>query len=139
MSGEPSPQSPIFIPPKGVFGRESTDYFAIEDDLVADALRYIASHFEEPLRVEDVAYQLAVSSRTLQGRFNDALGMGVSQEIRRLRLERAKRLLTDPSRTIAEVGTMCGFTRPQLFSAVFRREMGITPSGYRSQREGEQP
>lgn len=133
MTGKSVPATPVMIPPKGVFGRESTDYFAIQDEMVAEALRYIAAHLHDPLHVEQVAYELSVSSRTLQSRFNDALGVGVSQEIRRLRLQRAKRLLADLSYTIAEVAAECGFGRPQLFSTVFRREVGITPSAYREQ------
>jgi LacI family transcriptional regulator len=135
MSGQPAPSGPLLIPPKGVVGRESTDYFAIQDKLVAQALRHIAAHLGDPLRVEDISYELAVSTRTLQSRFADALGVGVSQEIRRLRLQRAKRLLADPSLTIAQVAGACGFARAQLFSTVFRREIGMTPSEYREQWE----
>ncbi|MEO0475045.1 MAG: substrate-binding domain-containing protein [Planctomycetota bacterium] len=131
MSGKRAPTKPILIPPKGVVGRESTDYFAVEDALVAEALRYIASRLSEPLRVEDVADDLAVSLRTLQARFGEALGVGVGQEIRRLRLEKAKRLLLEPDYSIAHVSEQSGFGRPQLFSAVFRREVGMTPSAYR--------
>lgn len=137
MSGKKPPASPILVPPKGVVGRESTDYFAVKDPLVAQALRHIAAHLSEPLRVEEIAYQLAVSSRTLQGRFQEALGVGVSQEIRRLRLQKAKRLLIEPGMTISEVSDLSGFTRPQLFNAVFRRELGMTPSAYRQQHQAE--
>lgn len=137
MSGKAAPNDATLIPPKGVAGRETTDYFAVQDELVAEALRYIGARLHEPLAVEDIAFQLAVSSRTLQSRFSELLGAGVSQEIRRLRLQRAKRLLTDASQTIAEVAAASGFGRPQLFSAVFRREVGMTPSAYRQQWEAD--
>ncbi|MEM6507518.1 MAG: AraC family transcriptional regulator [Planctomycetota bacterium] len=71
------------------------------------------------------------------GRFDAALGVGVSQEVRRLRLGKAKRLLTDPSYSIAEVAKESGFARPQLFCAVFRREAGTTPTAFRKQAVGE--
>ena len=125
----------MLVPPKGVAGRESTDYFAVEDELVAQALQHISAHLGQPMRVEDVAYELAVSTRTLQARFDAALGRGVSQEIRRLRLEKAKRLLLDPANSIAEVAGLAGFARPQLFNAVFRREVGMTPGAYRKRNQ----
>lgn len=137
MSGKPAPDAPVLIPPKGVVGRETTDYAAVEDPLVAQALRYIANQLDQPMRVDQIAYELAVSQRTLQMRFDHALGHGVSQEVRRLRLAKAKRLLTEPEHTIGEVAELTGFGRPQLFCAVFRRELGMTPSEYRRQASGE--
>lgn len=137
MSGEVLDKPERYIPPQGVVGRETTDFFAVQDPLVAEALRHIAAHLREPMRVDDIAYALSVSPRLLQMRFDRALGRGVSEEVRRLRLALAKRLLADKARPIGEIAEQAGFKRPQQLNAVFQRELGMTPSAYRQQAIGE--
>jgi LacI family transcriptional regulator len=137
MAGEQVPAEPIFVAPRQVIARESTDYYAVEDAIVASALRHISRNIASPLPIEEIAYALAISPRQLQLRFDKALGHGISDEIRRLRLARAKRLLTNPDIAIGSIAEQCGFGRPQLFNAVFRRETGMTPSHYRKRLLGE--
>jgi LacI family transcriptional regulator len=137
MSGEPVRRQEVFVPAWGIVGRETTDFFAVEDQLVSEALRYIASNLKQPLYVDDVADRLVVSASLLQLRFKNALGRGVSEEIRRLRLALAKRLLAHSDKLISEIATDSGFGRAQLLNAVFRRELGISPSEYRKQVLGE--
>ncbi len=133
LSGQPLPPLPIFVPPVGVIGRESTDYYAVSDSLVAEALRYISSRLQQKLRVDDIAYELAVSPSLLKKRFNASLGRGVGQEIRRLRLEIAKRMLIAPERTsISHIAKQAGFGSLDVLNQVFRRETGMTPSAYRN-------
>lgn len=133
MAGDRLAGGQVFVPPRGVIARESTDYFAVEDGLVAEALRYISAHLANRLRVDDVAEALAVSPRSLQMRFSAALGRGVGEEIRRLRLEMAKRLLTEPDRPISKIAGLVGFGTADLMNQTFRRELGLTPSAYRKQ------
>jgi AraC family transcriptional regulator len=47
------------------------------------------------------------------------------------RIERAKALLADPSRSITEVALACGFDFPGNFSAAFRKLTGVAPSEFR--------
>lgn len=131
IDGEQVPDAPVFVPPLGVVGRETTDYFAAEDELVVEALRYISSRLHEKLRVDDIAYALNISTRYLQIRFSKALGRGVSDEIRRLRFEKAKRLLLEPDRLIGSIPGQVGFATPYVMNQVFKRELGMTPSDYR--------
>jgi LacI family transcriptional regulator len=137
MQGEPVPEQPILVPPRGIVARESTDYFAVEDEVVAQALRFISARLADPLRVDQVADAIAVSTRSLQKRFSEALGRGVSEEIRRLRLEMAKRMLAEPDRQIGRVARLAGFGSADLMNQVFRREIGMTPSAYRKSLAGE--
>ena len=138
MAGEPVPQEPVLVSPKGVVARESTDYFAVEDPVVAGALRYISANLTGSLHLADIADHLAVSTRSLQMHFRDALGRGISEEIRRLRLEAAKRLLAEPDQPIGGIATQVGLISTQAMSQVFRRELGMTPSAYRQRVLGDQ-
>jgi len=70
-------------------------------------------------------------------RFDKVLGRGVSEEIRRLRLEAAKRMLAEPDRQISSIAQLTGFGSATVMGQVFRRELGVNPSTYRSQIVGE--
>lgn len=136
MDGKPVPEKPTRLPPRGVIARETTDYFAVQDELVAAALKLISSNLHEKLRVDDIAYELDVSTRLLQMRFSEALGVGLSDEIRRLRLEKAKRLLAEPDRLIGSIPAKVGFATLYVMNQVFHRELGMSPSAYRKSLMG---
>ena len=131
MAGEQMPDRPLLLPPKSVIARESTDYFAVEDEVVAEALRFIASHLSDPLTVDWIAREIPVSPRSLQLKFDAALNRSVSEEVRRLRLEATKRLLAEPDKQIGEIAQMTGFATPSHMSRAFSKQMGLTPSAYR--------
>jgi hypothetical protein len=52
-------------------------------------------------------------------------------------VERAKHLLSDPRRKIAEVSDALGFPHQSHFTATFHTLVGMTPGAYRSQRGGD--
>ncbi len=129
----------IVVPPVGVVARESTDFYAANDDLVARAHDYIAAHCHKQITVNDVAAKLAVSPKTLQKRFADVLRRSVAEEIRRVRLEKAKRELTGGDRSVHEIAVRAGFTCNTRMTEVFKRELGVTPRQYRQQRKIQRP
>jgi len=131
MDGEPAPEKPIRVPPGRVIARESTDYFAVTDEVVVEALRYISPRLAEKLRVEDIAYAINVSPRLLQTRFADTLGVGVSEEVRRLRFEKAKLMLAEPDWLVSDIPKKVGFATLDVMNKVFKREIGMTPGQFR--------
>ncbi len=136
---QPSPLKPaqpphLILPPQGMIVRESTDFYAVEDKLIAQALEFIASHSHLPINCDTVAESLHVHTRTLQRRFRQVLDRPIADEIRRVRTERAKRELIQSDRSLTEIARDVGFSdRMQLYE-VFCREVGVTPSHYRKQR-----
>jgi len=126
-----SPPMKYVIPPTGVVTRRSTEYFALEDALVIDALKFIRINATLPPTVDQTAYHLAVSRRTLEMRFQKHLNRSVLSEIIRQRLERIKLMLGDKSMSINEITSSCGFESEAYLCRFFRRETGQTMSEYR--------
>jgi AraC-like DNA-binding protein len=97
------------------------------------ALAYIGDHLADPeLTAERVADALFISRRRLYQLFTD--GDGVSGRIRRMRIERAKQLLADPTKTlhgVADIARQCGFVNAAHFSRTFRAIAGSTPKQFR--------
>lgn len=134
MRGQP-PVSPVVrIAPAGVVGRDSTDGTAVSDELVREALVYIRDHITAPLRVRELARELGVARRTLESRFRAAIDRSPGEAIRRLRVEKAARLLSDTQLPLARVAELCGYAEPRLLTAHFRQIHGVTPTNYRRAR-----
>ncbi len=134
MDGEPPPTQPILLPPRGLVVRESTDFYAVDDELVAAALEFIAAESHLSVGPDDVARAVNAGTRTLQRRFQKYLDRSVAAEIRRVRIERAKRELAQSDRPLSQIARAVGFGNTMRMYEVFRRELGIAPRDYRKQR-----
>lgn len=126
----------MLLPPREVVARQSTDILCMEDQIVAAAIRYIRDHVHQPIRVANVLKVIPVSRRSLERRFLTTLGRGISQEIRRGHVERAKSLLVGTELPMSEVARLSGFTEGRQLSVVFRQETGQTPTAYRRRHNG---
>jgi len=135
MRGKRPRKRPLFFPPTRIVVRHSTDTLAIDDEMVRDALRLIRDHSHDGIRVSDVVRQLAVARRALEQRFVRLVGRTPAAEIRRVRIEEAKRMLVESDRSIAEISRASGFGHQDLFSRVFRRSVGATPTQFRKQHQ----
>lgn len=135
MDGQEPPDDPIRLTPHGLVVRESTDFFAVDNDVVAAALTYIAANSHRRIGPDDVARAVGAETRTLQNYFQKTLKRPIATEIRRVRIERAKRELARGDRALAAVARDVGFGTIQRLYEVFRRELGMSPGAYREQRQ----
>lgn len=135
MDGKAPPSGPEFIPPAQLVPRQSTDVFAVDDPLVAQALRFLAENSNRMLGVSEVAAEVAVSRRKLERRFRAAVGRSIAEESIRLRVNRAKRRLVETDEDIKMVAWATGFCSVNHFGKVFARTVGITPTRYREARQ----
>lgn len=134
MEGEAPPDSPELVAPATLVPRQTTDLFAVEDPMVAQAMRLIAEKAHRPMQVKDLAVAMATTRRTLERRFRSAAGVSIATEITRLRLERAKRRLVETDESMKTVARQSGFRTADHFYKVFTRVEGMSPTRYRSQR-----
>jgi len=125
------------LPGAEIVARRSTDVIYAEDEAVARAVRFIREQSAGNPYVNDVAKAAGVSRSALQGRFREALGRTVLEEIQRVRVGRAQALLANSDLKLAAVAERCGFPNSQRFSVLFRQVAGVSPGAYRRQfREG---
>jgi LacI family transcriptional regulator len=120
------------IPPMEVVTRQSTDVLAVDDPEVAAALRHIRQHALEGLSVKQMLDVVPINRRTLERRFISVLGHTPLEEIRRVRLERAKTLL-QTDLPIYDIAVRSGFATPEYLATSFLQAMKMTPTAYRRQ------
>ena len=136
FAGEAPPIEPIRIPPARIIVRQSTDTLAIDEPMLGQALEFIAKNAFRGITVSDVLEAVPISRRVLEQRMKQHLGRTPAGEIRRIRIENAKRLLADTDRSLNDIASACGFDHPEVLTRVFRRQEGMTPSSYRKQSRG---
>jgi len=125
------PASRIELTPVTTVTRGSSDFQRIEDPEVARAIGYFQRHIEKPIKIKDLLVELDTSRAHLERRFKDELGHTPLVELRRLRIERACRLLADTNLNNAEIAERCGITSNIRFVTSFKQLMGTPPAQYR--------
>lgn len=137
MQGQPAPSKPILLPPQGIIARQSTDVMMIDDVHLSHALQFIRENYDKPITVESIVEAVNISRRALEQRFKQILGRLPADEIRRVRLEQAVRLLFDTRMPISQIAESCGFNHSEVMGKLFRRTYGMSPSAYRRKLKGE--
>jgi LacI family transcriptional regulator len=115
-----------------VIPRESTDNVSVRDPDVANALRFILAHAGEWIGVRELLLALPVQRRSLERKFRKALGRSPLEEIRRVRVDLAKQLLSSTDLPMPIVARRSGFSEAKQLSQVFRALVGMTPTSYRA-------
>jgi AraC-like DNA-binding protein len=100
------------------------------------AIDHMAGHFQEPLRVADVARAVGLSADRLAHVFHDGIGMAVTDYLERLRVAVGRRLLAETDVKLEEVARGCGFADASHFSRVFVNHIGMRPGAYRRRAAG---
>ncbi len=127
----------LVLPKVEIVSRFSTDFFAVADPIVRDALRYIAANLSKPLSVEAVVKHMMVSRRSLDMKFHAAVGATVAAEINRFRMERVKRELARGADSVATIARRAGFTSARTFNEQFQRTVGMSPREFRKSRQAQ--
>jgi AraC-like DNA-binding protein len=95
---------------------------------LAHAIRWIRSHYDETLRVEELAARATMSVSSFHRHFRAVTSMTPIQFQKQIRLHEARaRLLTEPG-DVAGAGFAVGYDSPSQFSREYRRMFGVPPS-----------
>ena len=134
MRGEAPPDAPLLVgPPRGIAARRSTDMISINDPDVANAIRFIRENAVNGVRVSAVHEQSALSVSMLERRVKKTLGRTIKAEINRVRMLRAKLLLSETDLSISDVARRTGFGETKYFCEVFKKIEGMSATQFRKQ------
>ena len=95
--------------------------------LVSQAVRWLAEHYDQPIRIADLADHVGVSVPTLNRHFRAVTAMSPLQYQKQLRLQRARVELLAAPGDVAAVGYEVGYDSPSQFSREYRRLFGVPP------------
>jgi AraC family transcriptional regulator len=95
-------------------------------------LDYMMDNYELDLSLADLADEAGISPFHFAREFKKTTGHAPHQYLLKLRIERAKALLSATNLPIVEVGLQTGFSSQSHFTRLFRKATGVTPKGYRA-------
>lgn len=103
------------------------------DHRLAQAIRLMETHVDQPLTVAAIAKRTGVSARTLEKIFGHAIGETPGAYYQRLRLLAARRLVLDTAVPMADIAARTGFSSAAAFSRAFSHMFGEAPVRLRRQ------
>lgn len=133
MQGIKVPNTTTYIPPRGIMERLSTDTIAVNDDKLVQVVGFLKEHAFEPITMADILKAVPMARRSLERRFQQAFGRSPVDEIRRIRINKARKLLAETDLPMQEIAEACGYATYNYLTHVFKETTGNTPSEYRKQ------
>ena len=95
------------------------------------SVRFMTDEAHRPIKVSDVVAHVHASHRSLARHFQAERSRTIIEELARIRLGRAKRLLVESEAPVKEVAAACGYQTSNRLCESFRKAEGITPGQYR--------
>lgn len=132
MRGRKVEPKTIFIPPKELVVRDSSDIYAVQHVETARVIRYIMHNLDrQGLSTDDLLRETSISQWKLYNEIQQHLGCTVSEYIERERVKKAKHLIETTSLSLTRIAEKCGFSDLRQFRRAMKRVEGVTPSKFR--------
>jgi AraC-like DNA-binding protein/ligand-binding sensor protein len=103
-----------------------------EPPMVRRARAYIAGHQADPIKLDDIACAMHVSTFYFCKMFKKATGLTFTDYLGRTRVEKAKSLLLNPHLNVSEIAYTVGFQSLTHFNRIFRAIAGEPPTAFRA-------
>ncbi|MEJ8303886.1 AraC family transcriptional regulator [Saccharibacillus sacchari] len=118
------------------YGQELEKRQGIEADRLAEKVRDELEHdYTADFSLERCAERFGVSPYTLSRSFKQTYNQTFVDYVMNLRLERARELLRTTDLKVNEIAEAVGY-RPSYFIRLFRKQEGMTPGQYRTEKSG---
>ncbi|MEM9045505.1 MAG: GlxA family transcriptional regulator [Pseudomonadota bacterium] len=97
------------------------------------AIQAMEEHLETPISLPEIAAAASLSLRQLERLFKNHVGKSPQGYYTKIRLDRARSLITQTNMTMQEVALAAGFSSPEHFSRAYRGAFGISPKKDRTE------
>ena len=111
---------------------EPLEFQVSSTDRFAELATWMIDHLSENLSIEVLARRACLSPRHFARRFKQAFGGTPAEFVENLRLDEARRRLTERTQKIETVAESVGFNSDDAFRRAFRRRFGLNPRAYRN-------
>ncbi|MDD6024769.1 MAG: response regulator [Oscillospiraceae bacterium] len=102
-----------------------------EERAIANITQYLQAHLSEEISLSILSEEFHLSAQYISQLFKNEIGVNFLAYLTNIRMEKAKKLLLSTSLPIAEVAEQSGYGDYRVFTKVFKKSEGITPSQYR--------
>lgn len=102
----------------------------LQTDLSEQLQAYLQEHFHEKLTLDKIAQAHCISITKLKRIFREEIGSSAITCLTNLRIKEAKHLIRKKELTFSQIAEAVGFESIHYFSAVFKKQTGMTPTEY---------
>lgn len=106
-----------------------------ENSLVQRAKEYINGNYKKDLSLDELSKELDISPYYFSKLFKEETGSNFVEYLTGLRMGRAKEMLKDESLSMKEICAEIGYSDPNYFSRIFKKNVGLTPTEYREREK----
>ena len=124
------------IPPPSIFPRASTETYAVADAVIAKVIEAVRDRACQGLTIVEVVELSEMPRWQLEKRFKKAVGHSIHDDIVRVRLTEARRLIRTTDLPLKVVAKRSGFHSVTYMTTTFRRRFGTTPALFRRLEQG---
>ena len=102
-----------------------------KERVITGITKYMKEHLSEEVSLHILSEEFHLNSQYISQLFKNEIGVNFLTYLTNIRMEHAKKLLLSTSLSIAEVSEQSGYGDYRVFTKVFKKSEGITPSQYR--------
>lgn len=116
---------------------EASNYNAAEEAktnkniYINKVIDYIQFNYSHKIKISEIAKYIGLDRKYLSLLFKSSVGITIQDYLLNFRLDKAKLLLRDTSLSIGDVARSVGYDDPLIFSKMFKKTVGLSPSEYR--------
>jgi AraC-like DNA-binding protein len=103
---------------------------------VQAAAQSLSERFSEPWTIASLARTVGLNERKLKAGFRTLLGRTVHSYLEEVRLDAARRLMSEREADVTQAALAVGYANPSHFAKLFKRRVGLSPGAWRRQNAG---
>lgn len=139
LQGKEVPHTNTYFSPLGIHENLSTETLAVKDPQLKQVVEFIQKHALEDITILDILKVVPMARRSLDRRFFKVFGRTPAEEIRRLRINKARQLLAESDFSMQRIAESCGFSTYNYLTLFFKKMTGMSPSEYRNKYRAFRP
>lgn len=114
------------------FDRENASLTRASKNKMETALEYIHKNYKKAIDMAEVSNYVSMNYSMFSSTFKEYTGDNFSAYLRKIRIEKSKKLLEKTDLNINEIAQRVGFDDARRFAKVFKEECEDTPTNYRT-------
>lgn len=103
--------------------------------MIVQLLKYINTHYSEPIKMKELADMCHISETHFRRLFSSYMNMSPLEYVNQVRVRMACEHLKRTNEPVADVAVKCGFSTNSTFNRNFKQLIGVTPMEFRKRPE----
>ena len=105
----------------------------MDDHLINKIAMYLRDHLDEDISLNSLSDKFSLNAQYISQLFKSQIGVNFLAYLTNIRIQKAKSLLLATNNTIVDVSQAVGYNDYRVFTKVFKKHVGISPSQFRKE------